>query len=151
MTRLEIGSDASNAARAAIAAAGAGSSPPAWHSPVRHSLRGNVALHSGIELLKDHAQTVDAIYRDVAEEDAQAGAEFARGLGLEAQARAPESAAGDWEALLQGARDTGAAALLVGSRGTRCDRLDGARLRGLRSRPRGGAAGASRPPATVGS
>ena len=38
-------------------------------------------------------------------------------LGLVARAAAPESGHGDWQTLLDGAQESGAAAILVGSRG----------------------------------
>ena len=89
----------------------------AWRSPVRHGLRGHALLHSGIETLEDYASALETIWREIAEETAEDGATFARGLGLSARVRAPESGRGEWQALLNGARDSGAAALLVGSRG----------------------------------
>ena len=55
--------------------------------------------------------------RTVAEEIAAEGAEYARSLGLVARAAAPESGHGEWQTLLAGAQEAGAAAILVGSRG----------------------------------
>ncbi len=89
----------------------------AWRSPIRHSLRGHAFLGSGLETLEDYAETVDTIWEEVAEDRAEAGAEYARGLGLAARSLAPESVHGAWHALLLGARHCGAAAILVGSRG----------------------------------
>ena len=74
-------------------------------------------LDSPMALLHDYAEGLDEIFKEVAERAAERGAEAARELGLRAQARACEAAGGDWHALLQGARDTGAVAVLVGSRG----------------------------------
>ncbi len=88
-----------------------------WRSPVRHTLRGKAFLDSPAGLLHDYAEGLDDICREVAEEGAEEGAAAARALGLHAQSRACEAAGGDWHALLQGARDTGAVAVLVGSRG----------------------------------
>jgi nucleotide-binding universal stress UspA family protein len=88
-----------------------------WRSPVRHTLRGSAMFDSPITLLHDYAEGLDDIFREVAENSAERGAEAARELGLHAQALVPEARGGDWHALLQGARDTGAVAALVGSRG----------------------------------
>jgi nucleotide-binding universal stress UspA family protein len=88
-----------------------------WRSPVRHSLRGNVLLHSPAAVMHEWAEGMDDIFRVQAEEAAEHGAEVARELGLHAQSRAGESAAGDWHALLQCAIAVGAAAVLAGSRG----------------------------------
>jgi len=89
----------------------------AWRSPVRHTLRGHALQSSGIEVFEDYAETVDDIFADVARETAEAGATFARSLGLDATAAAPESGHGDWQTLLRTATDVGAAAILAGSRG----------------------------------
>jgi nucleotide-binding universal stress UspA family protein len=89
----------------------------AWRSPVRHSLRGHALIGSGIDVFTDYAESVDKIWRELAEQTAAEGAEFARGIGLAARATAPESGHGHWQALLHGAEAAGAAALLVGSRG----------------------------------
>jgi nucleotide-binding universal stress UspA family protein len=88
-----------------------------WRSPVRHTVRGRAFLDSPAKMLNDYAEGLDQICREVAEESAEAGAEAARALGLRAQSRACEAAGGDWHALLQGAHDSGAVAVLVGSRG----------------------------------
>jgi nucleotide-binding universal stress UspA family protein len=80
----------------------------AWRSPVRR-----VLLRAGA----DYAETMDTIWQDTAEETAEAGAAFARDLGLTATTAVPESSNGDWQTLLEGAREAGAAAVLVGSRG----------------------------------
>ena len=88
-----------------------------WRSPIRHTLRGSAMLDSPMALLHDYAEGLDEIFKEVAERAAEGGAEAARELGLSAQARACEAAGGDWHALLQGARDTGSVAVLVGSRG----------------------------------
>jgi nucleotide-binding universal stress UspA family protein len=87
----------------------------AWHSPVRHSLRGHALAH--LDRLADYADGVDDVYAETAREVAAEGVEYARGLGLTAEAETPESGHGDWQTLLAGAREAGAAALLVGSRG----------------------------------
>jgi nucleotide-binding universal stress UspA family protein len=89
----------------------------AWRSPVRHSLRGHALLASHVDTMEDYAETVDTIWREVAEETSAEGTAYARELGLGASAVAPESGRGDWHALLREARRRGAAALLVGSRG----------------------------------
>jgi len=88
-----------------------------WRSPVRHTLRGSALLDSPVQLLHDYAEGLDEIFREVAEDEAARGAEEARGLGLEAEAKAYEAPGGDWHALLHGAREASAAAVLVGSRG----------------------------------
>jgi nucleotide-binding universal stress UspA family protein len=88
-----------------------------WRSPIRHTLRGSAMLDSPMTLLHDYAEGVDEVFRQIAEDTAERGADAARELGLHAQARAPEARGGDWHALLQCARDTGAAGVLVGSRG----------------------------------
>jgi nucleotide-binding universal stress UspA family protein len=74
-------------------------------------------MGSGTDTQGDYAEAVDTIARDSAEETAEDGARYARELGLTAEARATESADGDWQALLAGAVDAGAVAILVGSRG----------------------------------
>ena len=89
----------------------------AWRSPVRHTIRGHALEHSGIDSFADYADAVDRIYEDAAEEMAGEGAEYARSLGLVARAAAPESGHGEWQTLLAGAQEAGAAAILVGSRG----------------------------------
>ena len=88
-----------------------------WRSPVRHTLRGSAMLDSPMTILHDYAEGLDDIFQEVAENTAERGADAARELGLHAQARSCEARGGDWHALLQGARDTGSAAVLVGSRG----------------------------------
>jgi nucleotide-binding universal stress UspA family protein len=65
-------------------------------------------------MLHDYAEGLDDVFREVAEETAEEGAGHARSLGLQAQSRASE---GESRALLQCARETGAAAVLFGSRG----------------------------------
>jgi nucleotide-binding universal stress UspA family protein len=62
-------------------------------------------------------RAVDAIWKDIAMESAEEGAAYARSLGLDARAATPESGHGNWQALLEGARDAGASAILVGSHG----------------------------------
>jgi nucleotide-binding universal stress UspA family protein len=89
----------------------------AWRSPVRHTIRGHALVHSGVDRLEEYADTVDEIWAQEADEVAQDGATYARELGLDARAIAPESGHGDWQTLLAGAREAGAAAILVGSRG----------------------------------
>lgn len=89
----------------------------AWRSPVRHSVRGHAFAHSRIGRLADYAEAVDAVWAETAEQTTQEGVDQARELGLAPTSDTPESGRGDWQTLLQGARDAGAAAILVGSRG----------------------------------
>ena len=89
----------------------------AWRSPIRHTLRGHALLGSGIDVFAEYATEVDAIWEEIATTAADAGAEYARGLGLSTVAAAPESGRGDWRTLLGHARRAGASAVLVGSRG----------------------------------
>jgi nucleotide-binding universal stress UspA family protein len=89
----------------------------AWRSPVRHSLRGHAFAHSRIGRLADYADSVDAVWAETAADTAQEGLEHALGLGLTADSDAPESGHSNWRTLLKGARDAGATAILVGSRG----------------------------------
>jgi nucleotide-binding universal stress UspA family protein len=89
----------------------------AWHSPVRHSLRGHALASSSVHKLSEYAASVDQVYADTARERAGEGVEYARELGLAAEPDTPESGHGDWQTLLAGARAAGAVALLVGSRG----------------------------------
>jgi nucleotide-binding universal stress UspA family protein len=89
----------------------------AWRSPVRHSLRGQAFSRAPVPKLADYAESVDQVYAETARETADEGAQYARGLGLTAEADAPESGHGDWRTLVRGAQAAGAAALLVGSRG----------------------------------
>ncbi len=88
-----------------------------WHSPVRHSLSGHAFMESPIALLHEYAQGIDDICAEISEGTATEGAERARSLGLDARSLTVETAHGEWRGLLGVARDTGAAALLVGSRG----------------------------------
>jgi len=88
-----------------------------YRSPIRHSLRGTAMLDSPIGLLHDYAEGLDDIFNGVAGDSAQRGAEAARALGLQAEPRVFEAAGGDWHALVSGASETSAAAVLVGSRG----------------------------------
>jgi nucleotide-binding universal stress UspA family protein len=89
----------------------------AWRSPVRHSLRGHALRGSGVAKLQDYADSIDAIWGEVAADHAQEGAAYARKLGLEAELLTPESGHSTWRTLLKGAEQAGATALLVGSRG----------------------------------
>jgi nucleotide-binding universal stress UspA family protein len=89
----------------------------AWRSPVRHTLRGHALLHSGLDSLAEYADSLDTIWEGAAQETAEAGVRFARDLGLDARPAIPESGHGDWQTLLEGGRESGAAAVLVGSRG----------------------------------
>ncbi|HEX6025168.1 MAG TPA: universal stress protein [Solirubrobacter sp.] len=89
----------------------------AWRSPVRHTVRGRAIMHAGVDVLAEYADAVDTIYEESAQDVANEGAEFARELGLVADIAAPESGQGAWQTLLAEAREAGAAAILVGSRG----------------------------------
>jgi nucleotide-binding universal stress UspA family protein len=89
----------------------------AWRSPVRHSLRGQALARSHVATFEDYVEGVDTIWAEVAAASAEAGAAFARELGLDARDTAPESGAGHAHALLREAQDVHAAAVLVGSRG----------------------------------
>jgi nucleotide-binding universal stress UspA family protein len=89
----------------------------AWRSPVRHSLRGHALAGSHVDMLEDYVSGIDTIFAEVAGETADEGAAFARELGLIATAGTPESGLGDAHALLQEASESGAAAILAGSRG----------------------------------
>lgn len=88
-----------------------------WHSPVRHSVRGQLLAGSGAGVLERYAKDVDTIWGEVAAEMAERGAAYAREHGLEATALAPESGHSDWQALLHVADNHNAAAIVVGSRG----------------------------------
>jgi nucleotide-binding universal stress UspA family protein len=120
---IMLGWDDSDGARAALAFAAAHLRDRelivahGWRSPVRHTLRGSAMRDSPVTLLHDYAEGLDEVFRGVAEDTAERGAEAARELGLHAQPRAAEARGGDWHALLQGARETGAVAVLVGTRG----------------------------------
>jgi len=117
------GYDESEGARDALrfAAAHLGRRPivvaRAWRSPVRNTLRGQALTHSRIDMFKEYAQALDTIWAEIATESADDGVGFARELGLEARGTAPESGDGHTHALLRGAREAHAAAILVGSRG----------------------------------
>jgi nucleotide-binding universal stress UspA family protein len=89
----------------------------AWRSPIRHSLRGHAFLGSGLATLHEYAADLDHIFAEIAADIAEEGAGYAARRGLHVQSRAVESGKSTADALLQGARVTGAAALLVGSRG----------------------------------
>jgi nucleotide-binding universal stress UspA family protein len=88
----------------------------AWRSPVRHRARGRALLRIPVAALHDYATGMDEIFAGLAAAIADEGVCRARELGLEAEGRAPESRR-IWRALLDAARDAGAAALLVGARG----------------------------------
>jgi nucleotide-binding universal stress UspA family protein len=88
-----------------------------WRSPVRNTMRGQALVHSHIDMFEEYAEAVDTIWSEVAMESADGGVAFARDLGLDARAVAPESGRGHAHALLRSARDVHAAAVLVGSRG----------------------------------
>jgi nucleotide-binding universal stress UspA family protein len=89
----------------------------AWRSPIRHSLRGHAFLGSGVATLHEYATDLDHIFAEIAADIAEEGADYAARRGLRVQSRAVESGKSTADALLEGARVTGAAALLVGSRG----------------------------------
>ncbi|WP_037496966.1 universal stress protein [Solirubrobacter soli] len=89
----------------------------AWRSPVQHSLRGQALVHSRVGMFEEYASAIDSIWSDVAGEAADAGADFARELGLDADTMTPESGRGAAHALLDAARELGAAVVLAGSRG----------------------------------
>jgi nucleotide-binding universal stress UspA family protein len=89
----------------------------AWCSPVRHSLRGHAFTHSHVRRLADYAESVDTVWAETAADTAQEGLDHALELGLTATSDAAESGHGDWQTLLQGAREARATAILVGSRG----------------------------------
>jgi nucleotide-binding universal stress UspA family protein len=89
----------------------------ARRSPVRHSVSGHALTHSRVEMFEDFAQALDTISAEVAQEAAAEGAAYAHELGLTAEARSPESGRSDRQTLLAAARNAGAAAILVGSRG----------------------------------
>lgn len=120
---IVAGFDGSEGARAALrfAAAQLSRTPllvaHAWRSPVRHTLRGHALRGSGVAKLEDYADSIDAIWAEVAGEQAQDGVAYARELGLVAAPLTPESGRSTWRTLLEGAARAGAAAILVGSRG----------------------------------
>ena len=89
----------------------------AWHSPVRHSIRGHALQGSGVATLADYADSIDKIWADVAGEFAEDGAAYARTYGLDARAVSAESGHSTWRTLLDSAQKQGAASILVGSRG----------------------------------
>jgi nucleotide-binding universal stress UspA family protein len=89
----------------------------AWRSPVQHSLRGQALVHSRVGMFEDYAAAIDSIWSEVAGEAADAGAAFARELGLEAEATTSESGRGAAHALLHVARERHASVVLAGSRG----------------------------------
>jgi nucleotide-binding universal stress UspA family protein len=88
----------------------------AWRSPVRNTTRGRALLHAPVATLHDYATGVDEIIGGLAATAADAGVSRAQALGLDAEPRTPE-ASRVWLALLETARDSGAAAILVGARG----------------------------------
>ena len=106
----------------------------AWRSPVRHTLRGKALARSGVETFEDYVDTVDTIYAEAAQETAEDGAEYARGLGLTASAVASESGQGDWRTLLAAAREAARGRDPRRLARPRCGRVDRARLRRLRAR-----------------
>lgn len=89
----------------------------AWRSPIRRSLRGRAFLDSGVATLHEYAADLDQIFAEIAADIAEEGAGYAARLGLQVQSRAVESGDSTADALLEGARVAGAAAMLVGSRG----------------------------------
>jgi nucleotide-binding universal stress UspA family protein len=89
----------------------------AWRSPVRHTIRGQALVHSGVDTFAEYADTIDTIFEETSTETAADGTAYARALGLDAVSAAPESGHSEWQTLLASAREAGAAAILVGSRG----------------------------------
>ncbi len=118
-----VGYDDSEGARAALrfAASRLGECPVvvahAWRSPVRHTMRGRALAHSGVDTLAEYADTIDTMFEEISADTAAEGAAYARALGLDADAAAPESGQSEWQTLLAAAREAEAAAILVGSRG----------------------------------
>ena len=115
-----------------------------WRSPVRHTRRGQALVHSGIDTFADHVETVDRICAEAAQETAEGGVAYARGIGLTAVAAAPESrarrVAGAARPRPRGRRRRHPRRLAGPRRGD----VDGARLRRVRTRARCGAARARR-------
>jgi len=118
-----IGFDGSDGARAAVrTAARLLSGRPAvvlhaWRSPVRRSRAGSALLSAPLDELAEIAGDLDEVFAAEAREVADAGAGLARELGLDATARAAESADAGWRALAAAAEAERAAVIVVGSRG----------------------------------
>jgi nucleotide-binding universal stress UspA family protein len=86
----------------------------AWCSPVRHTARGRALLSAPVPALHEYAEGMDQVFGDLATDAATAVAQSANGLGLDLEPRAVEGRHPS-EALLCVARETGAAAILVGA------------------------------------
>ena len=84
---------------------------------VRDAVRRNDVVSARIAAFESYAEELDAGWEPIAEDVADDGAAYARELGLAAEPSTPESDRSDWDALVEGARSTRAAAVLVGSRG----------------------------------
>lgn len=118
-----VGYDGSPGARAGVEFAAAHLSARklivtnVWRSPVRHSVRGYALTHSGVAVFEDYATGIDSVFRGVADELADEGAQLAGRLGAHALGRSFESGGGDWQGLVGCARMLGASAVVVGTYG----------------------------------
>jgi nucleotide-binding universal stress UspA family protein len=118
-----IGFDGSEGARAAVRTAARLFADRqavvvhAWRSPVRRSLAGSALLATPLEEISGIARDLDELFAAEARGVAEEGAALAGELGLQATARAVESADGAWRTLARAAESERAAVAVVGSRG----------------------------------
>jgi nucleotide-binding universal stress UspA family protein len=118
-----IGYDESDGARAAIAlAARLVPGRPAivvhaWSSPVQRSFAGSALLAVPLPELNEVARDLDGVFAGEAEDIAGAGAALAREHGVQARPWTVESPPGAWRGLSATAQSSGAALIVVGSRG----------------------------------
>lgn len=120
---IVIGFDASDGARAAVRTAAelfpgrAAVVIHAWSSPVRRSYAGAALLATPLKEVSETAGDLDDFLAGQARDIADEGAALAREHGLDASARAVESASAGWRGLTAAARSEGAALVVVGCRG----------------------------------
>jgi nucleotide-binding universal stress UspA family protein len=120
---LVIGFDGSPAAREAIVVAGrllAGRQATVvtvWESLIRHSLSGRALSLLPVEEVRGLTRDFDEYYRAVAADIAADGAALAAEGRLRATAAEAETGGSPSQALLDKARSSGAAAIVVGARG----------------------------------
>lgn len=88
-----------------------------WESPLQHSVSGRALGSLPVEEIRALTRDIEGYYRAAARDLAEQGAGLARSHGLAAEAGEQESKGAAWRGLLAAARASGAAVVVVGSRG----------------------------------
>jgi nucleotide-binding universal stress UspA family protein len=115
--------DSSEAAAGAVAAAGSllrgrdAVVVHVWRSQIRQTLSGQALRHAPLEEIREIVDELDGLFESWGREGAERGTGLAREHGLDARARAVESAGPVAEAILEAAGEEDAAAIVVGRRG----------------------------------